>query len=175
MSSRCSTPWRAAGPERRRPAIRWRRRTGRRIPNLVKGDFEHGADGVPNGWDRVAGQQREPLGALVRWADEIGNPKNKVIRFTLDKNVAENEGVMYYSDSFPRRGRGQVPLPVPLALGRPGGEGLYQVLRRDFRKPRPARGLSQPAKLQGADGRLEHAHRGLYAAGTRNTRPSGAA
>ena len=87
-------------------------------PNLVKGDFEHGADGVPDGWDRVAGQQREPLGGLVRWADEIGNPKNRVIRFTLDKNVAENEGVMYYSDLFPRRGRGQVPLPVPLALGR---------------------------------------------------------
>jgi hypothetical protein len=69
-------------------------------PNLVKGDFEHGANGVPDGWDRVAGQGREPLGGLVRWTDEIGNPKNRVIRFTLDKNVAENEGVMYYSDWF---------------------------------------------------------------------------
>ena len=69
-------------------------------PNLVKGDFEHGTNGVPDGWLRVAGQEREPLGGLVRWAEEIGNPKNRVIRFTLDKNVADNEGVMYYSDWF---------------------------------------------------------------------------
>jgi hypothetical protein len=70
-------------------------------PNLVAGDFEHGADGVPKGWDKVAGQRREPLGRLVEWTAEEGNPKNRVIRFTLDKEVAENEGVMYYSDFFP--------------------------------------------------------------------------
>jgi len=71
-------------------------------PNLlVGGDFQSGADGVPKGWDKAAGQQRERLGGLVRWADEAGSSQNKVIRFTLDKNVAENEGVMYYSDYFP--------------------------------------------------------------------------
>jgi hypothetical protein len=95
-------------------------------PNLVSGDFEQGTDGVPKGWDKVAGQQREPLGKLVRWTTEKGGKgdspllperpnggfaqkgtvpfsagKNKVIRFTLDRNVAENEGVMYYSDFFP--------------------------------------------------------------------------
>ncbi len=67
----------------------------------MAGDFEHGAGGVPKGWDKVAGQQREPLGGLVRWTTERGNAANKVIRFTLDRDVAENEGVMYYSDFFP--------------------------------------------------------------------------
>ena len=70
-------------------------------PNLVIGDFEHGSGGVPKGWSKVCGQQREPLGGLVRWMAEQGNPSNKIIRFTLDQNVAENEGVMYYSDYFP--------------------------------------------------------------------------
>jgi hypothetical protein len=69
--------------------------------NLVTGDFEHGTGGVPNGWSKTAGQQREPLGGLVRWTTEKGKPDNKVVRFTLDRNVAENEGVMYYSDFFP--------------------------------------------------------------------------
>ncbi len=32
---------------------------------------------------------------------EEGNTPNKFVRFTLDKDVAENEGVMYYSDWFP--------------------------------------------------------------------------
>jgi len=70
-------------------------------PNLVTGDFEHGSGGVPKGWEKAAGQLREPLGRLVRWMAEQGNPTNKVVRFTLDKNVAENEGVMYYSQYFP--------------------------------------------------------------------------
>jgi hypothetical protein len=70
-------------------------------PNLIAGDFERGGGGVPKGWQRVCGQQREPLGRLVRWVAEEGNPGNKVLRFTLDKDVAENEGLMYYSDDFP--------------------------------------------------------------------------
>ena len=73
----------------------------RKNKNLVAGDFEQGAAGVPKGWDKRAGQQREPLGGLVRWTTERSNAGNKVIRFTLDRNVAENEGVMYYSDLFP--------------------------------------------------------------------------
>ena len=70
-------------------------------PNLVCGDFERGADGVPKGWDKVAGQQREPLGGLVRWMADADRPGSRFIHFTLDKQVAENEGVMYYSDFFP--------------------------------------------------------------------------
>jgi hypothetical protein len=74
----------------------------RKNPNLVAGgDFERGAGGVPKGWAKVAGQYHEPLGQLVRWTSEKGNPKNKVILFTLNRQVAENEGLMYYSDFFP--------------------------------------------------------------------------
>jgi hypothetical protein len=46
-------------------------------PNLVAGDFQHGADGVPKGWDSRAGQQREPLGGLVRWTIEDGNSDHR--------------------------------------------------------------------------------------------------
>jgi hypothetical protein len=71
-------------------------------PNLVAGgDFQTGANGVPKGWEPVGGQQREPLGKLVQWVAEEGNPNNKIIRFTFDKAVAEAEGVMYYSEYFP--------------------------------------------------------------------------
>ncbi|NLF09999.1 MAG: hypothetical protein GX594_18770 [Pirellulaceae bacterium] len=70
-------------------------------PNLIAGDFERGADGVPAGWDKTAGQQRAPLGTEVRWTTEKNNPANRVARFVLDKNTAENAGVMYYSDYFP--------------------------------------------------------------------------
>jgi hypothetical protein len=55
---------------------------------------------VPKGWDRRCGQQREPLGTLVRWMTDPDRSDNKIIRFTLDQNVAENEGLMYYSDYF---------------------------------------------------------------------------
>ncbi|MGA2796571.1 MAG: hypothetical protein ABSE63_03220 [Thermoguttaceae bacterium] len=71
-------------------------------PNLVGGgDFQTGTGGVLKGWESVGGQQREPLGKLVQWVAEEGNPQNKIIRFTFDKAVAEEEGVMYYSDYFP--------------------------------------------------------------------------
>ena len=68
--------------------------------NLVTGDFEEAARGVPKGWEPRAGQKREPLGNLVRWVAEGGNPSNHVVRFTIPKIVAENEGVMYYSQPF---------------------------------------------------------------------------
>jgi hypothetical protein len=70
-------------------------------PNRLSGDFENGLGGVPTGWDKYCGQQREPLGRLVQWTTEDGNPNNKVVHFAFDKNVAENEGLMYYSDFFP--------------------------------------------------------------------------
>jgi hypothetical protein len=75
--------------------------------NLVKGgDFQSGDNfqsggGVPNGWAARGGQQREPLGGLVRWTPEKDNPKNRVIRFTFDKSIGDGFGVMYYSDPFP--------------------------------------------------------------------------
>jgi hypothetical protein len=67
-------------------------------PNLLpRGDFQTGADGVPAGWEAVAGQQRERLGKLVRWVPEAGKPENKIVRFTFPAEVGDNEGVMYYS------------------------------------------------------------------------------
>lgn len=69
-------------------------------PNLVTGDFEQGS-GHPKGWEARGGQQREPLGGLVKWTGEAGNPKNKVIRFDFPASVGDAEGVMYYSDYFP--------------------------------------------------------------------------
>ena len=65
------------------------------------GDFEQAVRGVPKGWEPRAGQQREPLGNLVKLVPEAGNEGNHVIRFTIPKVVAENEGVMYYSLPFP--------------------------------------------------------------------------
>jgi hypothetical protein len=75
-------------------------------PNLVAGgDFESGAGSVPEGWERVAGQKREPLGKLVKWTSEAAGDSqhgdNKFIRFTFPSEVGDNEGVMYYSDYFP--------------------------------------------------------------------------
>ncbi|MEN6556632.1 MAG: hypothetical protein ABFC54_00485 [Thermoguttaceae bacterium] len=90
----------SADPSKTRATAEKKRRTG---PSLVIGDFQRGDRGVPAGWEEVAGQQREPLGGLVRWDDERGNSANKVMRFTLDRKVAENEGVMYYSRRFPIR------------------------------------------------------------------------
>jgi len=69
-------------------------------PNLVIGDFEQGV-GHPKGWDSRGGQQREPLGRLVKWIPEPGNPSNKIIRLEFPASVGDAEGVMYYSDYFP--------------------------------------------------------------------------
>lgn len=71
-------------------------------PNLVaNGNFEAGRGGVPVGWEDRGGQHREPLGNLVKWTTEAGNPKNRVIRFSFDKGVGDGYGVMYYSKPFP--------------------------------------------------------------------------
>lgn len=71
-------------------------------PNLVtNGSFEAGRGGVPNGWEDRGGQEREPLGNLVKWTTEAGNGKNRVIRFTFDASVGDGFGVMYYSKPFP--------------------------------------------------------------------------
>ena len=71
-------------------------------PNLVSGgDFETAKGGVPQGWESRGGQLREPLGNLVRWLPEAGNPTNHVIRLTFDQELGDSFGVMYYSDFFP--------------------------------------------------------------------------
>jgi hypothetical protein len=74
-------------------------------PNLVTGDFQRGAGGVPAGWDPgwEAGEvdQWEPLGKTVRWIPEVGNSTNRMIRFTMSKGLGDTTGVAYYSKFFP--------------------------------------------------------------------------
>jgi len=85
------------GPPPVDPGAEERWKTG---PNLVVGDFEKGARGVPKGWEPVGGQKREPLGNLVKWTNEAGNSQNRVIRFTFPASVGDDTGVLYYSDWF---------------------------------------------------------------------------
>lgn len=71
-------------------------------PNLVKGgDLEQGSGGIPYGWEKMGGHVREPLGGLVKWIPEAGNPENRVVRFTFDQALGDSFGVLYYSDFFP--------------------------------------------------------------------------
>jgi len=93
----------AAAPRGVNPEAEERWKSGQNL--VVGGDFEQATRNVPKGWEPRAGQQREPLGNLVKWVAEGGNESNHVIRFTIPKAVAEAEGVMYYS------------LPIPLQEG----------------------------------------------------------
>ncbi len=75
-------------------------------PNLVEGgDFQQDTGGVPVGWDKgwEGGfvDQYEPLGNVVKWIPEAGNPANRVIRITMDQGLADSTGVPYYSKAFP--------------------------------------------------------------------------
>ena len=134
----------------------------RKNKNLVAGDFEQGAGGVPKGWDKVAGQQREPLGGLVRWTTEKGNAANKVIRFTLDRNVAENEGVMYYSDFFPVEEGATYRFQCRWRSTAPAVKVFIKCYDADETGRRREVYRSQQ-NLQGADGQMEHSDRGFHA------------
>ncbi|MHB1556140.1 MAG: hypothetical protein ACYC61_01540 [Isosphaeraceae bacterium] len=71
-------------------AARWKK-----FPSLVPGDFEQGGT-TPTGWG--------PLPHDVTWVTEKGDggkSRNRVIRFTLNEDVAGSTGVLYYSDYFP--------------------------------------------------------------------------
>ncbi len=91
-------------PPRPQPVDRRAEEHWRKNPNLVAGDFQRGAAGVPAGWDShwEAGEvnQREPLGRTIKWLAEAGNQTNRVIRFTLDKQLGDTTGVAYYSHYF---------------------------------------------------------------------------
>ena len=66
-----------------------------KAPNLVKGDFQQGR-GAPAGWD--------PLPHDVTWVVEKGKDAkagNRIIRFTMNEDVAGSTGVLYYSNFFP--------------------------------------------------------------------------
>jgi hypothetical protein len=74
-------------------------RTG---PNLIAGgDFQHGSNGVPIGWESRAGQHREPLGNLASWTSDPSDPQNRIIQFQFGPGVGNGYGVMYYSYPTP--------------------------------------------------------------------------
>ena len=98
-------------PDRRR---RLRARQPRRAPRL-------GARG---------GQQREPLGNLVKWVDEKGNPDNQVIRFDIPTSPSPRRWRDVLQRLLPRPGRPKYRFQsaiAPPVLA----QGLHQVLRRD--------------------------------------------
>ncbi len=79
----------AAGPDPRLQE-RWEK-----APNLVKGDFEQGQR-APLGWDKL------PHDVTWVWAKQKNaKARNRVIRFTMDEEVAGTTGVLYYSAFFP--------------------------------------------------------------------------
>ena len=155
-------------------------------PNLVVGgDFQSGSGGVPRGWEPVAGQNREPLGNLVRWVSENGNPSNRLIRFTFDHAVGDNEGVMYYSKPFPVEEGSKYRFQCRWRTNGPAVKvfikcydeigSTYQPKSGYASSRATPRGLPQPAEPQRAAERLEHADRRLHPRGTRSTLPAGAA
>ena len=65
-----------------------------KAPNLIKGgDFEKSGPKGPVGWD--------PLSQGITWVGETGkSSRNHILRFTMNEDVAESTGVLYYSDYF---------------------------------------------------------------------------
>ncbi len=83
------TPSIATGPDPNREA-RWEK-----APNLVNGDFEQGGS-TPLNWDKLPHD--------VSWVWEkarSAKTRNRVIRFTMNDDVAGTTGVLYYSKFFP--------------------------------------------------------------------------
>ncbi len=171
------------GPPSVDPGAEERWKTG---PNLVVGDFEKGARGVPKGWEPVAGQKREPLGNLVKWTTEAGNSQNHVIRFTFPASVGDDTGVLYYSDWFPVQEAATYRFQCRWRSNGPAVKVFikcYDEMSSEYRqekitaasadRPDPVtgslnssgsapRGLSQPAEPQGPEEHLEHANAGLH-------------
>ncbi len=66
-----------------------------KAPNLVKGDFEHGRS-APAGWDPLP---HDATWVVVKGKDAKAG--NRIIRFTMNEDVAGSTGVLYYSNFFP--------------------------------------------------------------------------
>jgi hypothetical protein len=71
-------------------------------PNLiVNGGFEKHHGEVPDGWESRCGQQRDPLGNLVKRVADESKQGNDYMHFTAPAAVAEGFGLMWYSKPFP--------------------------------------------------------------------------
>ena len=186
----------------RRP-IRSPKRTGRTSPNLVGGDFEHGsrrrAQGLGQG--RAASSASRWAGWSAGWPKRA-TPATRSSASRSTRNVAENEGVMYYSDYFPVeegakyrfqcRWRADGPAVKVFIkcydeIGTPVSQPHPAKRRRRHRpgkswartsifpiRPTP-RGLSQPAESQRPGGTRGTRTPRTSRRNTPSTRPSGAA
>ncbi|MDR1140830.1 MAG: hypothetical protein LBL62_03990 [Planctomycetaceae bacterium] len=71
-------------------------------PNLMEGgDFEKVSNKIPDGWESRCGQNREPIGRLVKRMDDPEKPENHFLRIIFDSGIAGTTGLMYYSKPFP--------------------------------------------------------------------------
>ena len=98
-------------------------------PNLVAGDFEHGSRRRAQGLGQ--GRPASSASRLAGWS--AGWPKKAIPQqghpLHARQDVAENEGVMYYSDYFPWSKGRKYRFQCRWRVERPGREGLHQVLR----------------------------------------------
>jgi hypothetical protein len=71
-------------------------------PNLIEGgDFEKVINGIPVGWESRCGQNREPVGRLVKVLADPDKPGNHFLHTQFDSGIAGTTGLMYYSKPFP--------------------------------------------------------------------------
>ncbi len=77
-------------------AVEERWKTGENL--LGEAGFDHLTKGVPDGWESVCGQLREPFGTLVR-IEKVS--VESFLRFEFPASVGDNEGCLYYSKPFP--------------------------------------------------------------------------
>ena len=138
-----------------------------KAPNLVHGDFEQGRQ-APAGWS--------PLHADVTWVQETdkgGKSKNRVIRFTMNEDVAGSTGVLYYSDLFPVEEGATYRFQCRWKSTGSAAKVFikcYDELPTEFRtgrvlagpRPKDARSTAASRTSKGARG-LERADRGLHA------------
>ncbi len=80
------------------PEMEERWKTG---PNIVVGgDFEKAKNGIPVGWESRGGQEREPVGNLIKWIPDPTDTANHIIRLDMPGSVAGSSGCMYYCRPF---------------------------------------------------------------------------
>lgn len=124
-------------------------------PNLVvNGSFEKGQGGIPDGWESRGGQQREPLGNLVKWIPESGNPENHVLRLQFPQSVGDSEGVMYYSKAFPIEEGARYRFQVRWRTSGPEAKVFikcYDKMPSDYKPSPKASGVAGPGEYNDKD------------------------
>ena len=102
-----------------------------KAPNLVKGDFEQGHS-APTGWD--------PLPHDVTWVVEKGKDAkagNRIIRFTMNEDVAGSTGVL--TTAISSRSRKEPRIASSVAGGRPARRPRFSSSAMTSCRPRSGR------------------------------------